>query len=257
MHLTFEKIRRLTVTALMMIAGAALLSPVSASELTRYGTPDKPPLNERYPSGSIDSVEHADEALVLVNQERALIDDQYIDQQRDCYTRFFVSHCLGVAKERNRVAVKQVREVEVEANAYKRKAKADDRDQSLAEQRVKDEQDAVRRAADQQERDAAAVRKIQESAVKGEQVRQREQETAGQADLRVNKHAAELRKAAAAEAAKAPQRAANEKAYKEKAQKAEAHRKEVEERKAQKARERAAKVQGAPVSDAPPPAPAK
>ncbi|WP_034297788.1 hypothetical protein [Herbaspirillum sp. RV1423] len=250
MQLFFERIRRQSVAALVFAAaGLALLLPaVAIAEPARYGSPDKPPFNERYPSGSIHSVDYADEVLAEADKERTIIEDQYIDEQRGCYKKFFVSSCLEDAKERNRVAVKQVRDVEVEANAYKRQAKADDRDKALAEQRAKDEQDVARRAKEQQERDAAAVRKIRESTVKEQQVKDRERQTEGQADLRVKSHEAQLRKTEAEEAAKAPQRSANERAYKEKVKEAEAHRKDVEEKKAEKARERAAKQQQAPAA---------
>jgi hypothetical protein len=235
--------------AMLMLAVAGLtLPPVAVAEPAPYGTPGKPAFNERYPAGSIRSTEEADEILAEADKERLVIEDQYIAEQRDCYKKFFVASCLDGAKERNRVAGKQVRDVEVEANAYKRQAKADDRDKSLAEQRVKDEQDSARRAADQKERDAAAARKVQESAAKQQQVKEREQQSAGKEDARVKAHEAQLQQKQAADAAKAPQREANEKAYQEKVKAAEVHRKEVEANKAQKDRERAAKQQQAPTS---------
>jgi len=235
--------------AMLTLAVAGLALPlVAAAEPAPYGTPGKPPFNERYPSGSIRSTDEADKILAEADKERLVIEDQYIAEQRDCYKRFFVAACLDGAKERNRVAGKQVRDVEVEANTYKRQAKADDRDKSLAEQRVKDEQDSARRAADQKERDAAAARKVQESAAKQEQVKQRELQSEGKEDARVKAHEAQLRQKQADDAAKAPQREANEKAYQEKVKAAEVHRKEVEANKAEKARERAAKQQQAPAS---------
>ncbi|AKZ65300.1 hypothetical protein F506_10855 [Herbaspirillum hiltneri N3] len=235
--------------AMLTLAVAGLALPlVAAAEPAPYGTPGKPPFNERYPSGSIRSTDEADKILAEADKERLIIEDQYIAEQRDCYKRFFVTACLDGAKERNRVAGKQVRDVEVEANTYKRQAKADDRDKSLAEQRVKDEQDSARRAADQKERDAAAARKVQESAAKQEQVKQRELQSEGKEDARVKAHEAQMRQKQAADAAKAPQREANEKAYQEKVKAAEVHRKEVEANKAEKARERAAKQQQAPAS---------
>lgn len=255
MQLFSERVRGLVCVIVVFAVCGAAGAPGLAAELSRYGAPDTPPFNERFPSGTIDSVEHADAALAQSNLEREIIDDQYLDAQRGCYQKFFVSHCLEVAKERNRVAVKQVKEVEVEANAFKRKAKADDRDQVLADQRQKDEQDAIERAADQKAHEAAAARKLSDSVAKEQQVKEREQQTAGQEDLRVRQHAEKQRQESAAEATKAPQRAANEQAYKQKVQKAEAHRKEVEERQAQKARERAAKSQSAPPETPAPSAP--
>lgn len=241
--------RALAAMPMLAVAGLTLTLPLlAAAEPAPYGTPGKPAFNERYPSGSIRSTDEADEILAEADKERLVIEDQYIAEQRDCYKKFFVAVCLDGAKERNRVAGKQIRDVEVEANAYKRQAKADERDKSLAEQRVKDEQDSARRAADQKQRDAAAARKVQESAAKQQQVKEREQQSAGKEDARVKAHEAQLQQKQAADAAKAPQREANEKAYQEKAKAAEVHRKEVEANKAQKERERAAKQLQAPAS---------
>lgn len=248
MQLFLQKTRRSATAVLAFVAGLALLPSIAAAEPAPYGTSGKPPFNERYPAGSIRSTDEADDILADADKERLVIEDQYIAEQRGCYKKFFVSACLDGAKERNRVAGKQVRDVEVEANAYKRQAKADDRDKSLAEQRAKDEQDVARRAAEQKDRDAAAVRKVQESAAKQQQVKAREQQTEGQSDARVKAHEAQMRQNQAAEAAKAPQRAVNEKAFQEKAKAAEVHRKEVEANKVEKVRERAAKQPQAPAA---------
>lgn len=235
----------------------ALLPLTAAAAGQVYGTPGKPSFDQRYPAGSIKTTAAADDILIEAGAERQVIGDQYIDDQRACYQKFFVSSCLEEAKERNRVAVKQVRDVEVEANAYKRQDKADERDKSLAEQHAKDEQDAARRAQDQKDKEAASARKIKDSAAKQQQVADRERQSAGQQDARVKAHEAQVRKTQAEEAAKAPQRAANEQAYKEKVKQAEAHRLDVEAKKAEKARERAAKQQAAPVPAAPAVAPGK
>ncbi|ASU41334.1 hypothetical protein hmeg3_08800 [Herbaspirillum sp. meg3] len=244
MQLFFEySSRRVVTCALGLLALLPLSISTAQAAEQAYGTPGQPTFDQRYPSGSIQSTDAADEILLEADKERQVINDQYIDEQRACYKKFFVSSCLEAAKERNRVAVRQVRDVEVEANAYKRQAKADDRDKSLAEQHAKDEQDAARRAQDQKEKAAASARKIQESAAKQKQVAERETQAEGQADVRVKAHEAQVRKTQAEEAAKAPQRAANEQAYKEKVKQAEVHRKEVEAKKAEKERERAAKQQ--------------
>ncbi|EJL92187.1 hypothetical protein PMI16_01126 [Herbaspirillum sp. CF444] len=253
MHLFFEhSSRRLLACAVVWLT----LLPLTASAAEHvYGTPGQPTFDQRHPSGSIQSADAADDILIEADKERQVINDQYIDDQRACYRKFFVASCLEDAKERNRVAVRQVRDVEVEANAYKRQAKADERDKSLAEQHAKDEQEALRRAQDQKEKAAASERKIQESMAKQKQVTERETQTAGQADLRVKAHEAQVRQKQAEEAAKAPQRAANEQAYKEKVKQAEAHRKEVEAKKAEKERERAAKQRQAPAAAPDPAAP--
>jgi len=253
MQLFLETSSRRFISCAVAMAALLALSPLAAAAAEQvYGTPGKPSFDQRYPSGAISSADVADDILAEAAKEREVINDQYIDEQRDCYHKFFVSSCLEGAKEHNRIAVKQVRNVEVEANAYKRQSKADERDKALAEQHSKDDQDAARRAQDQKDKAAASARKIQESGSKQQQVNDRERQRAGQADLRVKAHEAQVSKTQAEEAAKAPQRAANEKAYQEKVKQAEAHRKDVEAKKAEKVRERAAKQQQAPAAVPPP-----
>lgn len=225
------------VTALASIV-LAFAAPLSVS--AQQAVIDTP-FNQRYPVESVQSIETADAVLLQASKERVLLGDRYIDDQRACFKKFFVSSCLEDAKERNRISIKQVREVEVVANEFKRQSKADDRDKSLSEQRIKDEQDAIRRAKSQKDKLASSVRKTKDSAVKQQSVSEREAQAAGHADDRVRAHQAKVQSDAAAEAAKAPQRAANEQAYKEKAKAAEAHRRDVAAKKAEKQRDLAAK----------------
>jgi hypothetical protein len=226
-----------------LLAGMALtcavVLPVAAQSAAQPAA--EVPFNQRFDIDAIHSNDAADEALQAAGKQRTMLTDRYIEDQRDCYQKFFVSSCLEDAKERNRVSIKEVREVEAAANAYKRQAKADDRDHSLNEQRLKDEQDAVRRAKDQKSRTASVVRKSTDGAAKQRTVAEREAQAQGHADDRVLAHQAKRRSEQAAEAAKAPQRAANERAYKEKAVAAEAHRKDVAAKKAAKERDIAAK----------------
>jgi colicin import membrane protein len=232
-----------------VLAGMALTCAMALSVAAQSAAPTaEVPFNERFDIDAIQSNDAADEALQAAGKQRTMLADRYIDDQRECYKKFFVSSCLEDAKERNRVSVKEVREVEAAANLYKRQAKADDRDHSLNEQRIKDEQDAVRRAKDQKSRTAAVVRKSKDGAAKQRSVAEREAQAQGHADDRVLAHQAKRRSEQAAEAAKAPQRAANERAYKQKAVAAEAHRKDVAAKKAAKEREIAAKKQPVPAA---------
>lgn len=100
-----------------------------------------PDLSERYPSGSIQTTEQAMQALDDVKRERDLTEQVFLDQKDDCLQRFFVSSCLNKAKENRRQARKIIRTVEVEANAYLRKEKADERDRGVAERQRKAEQE--------------------------------------------------------------------------------------------------------------------
>lgn len=238
-----KKSRQAVVFACVMLVSLLVSLPLLAS------TTDAP-FNQRYPVAGIHSIEAADEALTAVGKERAIIEARYIEEQRLCYRKFFVSSCLEGAKDRNRMRTKQMREVEVSANVYKRQAKADERDKFLGEQRIKDEQDAVRRTKDQQDKAAISERKEQERADKQHAVSAREAQTAGRGDERVKAHQAKLRSAEAAATAEAPQRAINIQIYQEKVKAAELHRQDVEGKKTAKDSQRAVKQAQVPtISD--------
>lgn len=222
----------------------ATCTPAIAQEADKLAVTEIP-FSQRYPANSINSIERADQVLDVAAKERASLDYQYIDDQRACYKHFFVAYCLENAKEHHRVLIKQIREIEAVANSYKRQSKADDRDKSLEEQRIKDDQDAARRLRDQQNKSAATARQVKDSAAKQQTVDAREDSAVGHENDRVRAHQAKLKAEAADEAAKAPQRAANEQAYKDKVKAAEAHRRDVEAKKAAKDKERAEKKQQA------------
>lgn len=90
-------------------------------------------LAERYAAGSIESNERANAALQDLVAARAAVDSLYADQRNACFDRFFASACLSDVRERKRTALSKIRQVEVEANAFLRKAKAAERDRALAE----------------------------------------------------------------------------------------------------------------------------
>lgn len=94
-------------------------------------------LVERYPEKSIASVQQADLALGEVKPVREEIERIYADDRKACFERFLVSACLAEAKERRRLSMHAVRRVEVEAKAFLRKDKADERDRAVAERQEK------------------------------------------------------------------------------------------------------------------------
>lgn len=91
----------------------------------------------RYPAQSIASVKQADAALDEVKPMREQIERMYLDEQAACYERFLVSSCLAEAKDKRRKSMQAVRRVEVEAKAFLRKDKADERDRAVAERQAK------------------------------------------------------------------------------------------------------------------------
>lgn len=91
------------------------------------------PLAARFPAGSIQNTERALEALDAVTPARAQIEETYLVAKNNCLDRFFMSSCLGKAKEQRNTALRAIRKVEVEASAYLRKEKAAERDRAVAE----------------------------------------------------------------------------------------------------------------------------
>lgn len=91
----------------------------------------------RYPAKSIASVPQAGQALDDVKPVREQIERLYADEQAQCYERFLVSSCLADAKDKRRKSMQAVRRVEVEAKAFLRKDKADERDRAVAERQAR------------------------------------------------------------------------------------------------------------------------
>ena len=87
----------------------------------------------RYPAGSIQSEEAASAALETVNEARSNIEARFVVDQGVCYPKFFTTSCLNKAAERRRLDLLLVRPLEIEANAYTRRAKVEERDRRLAE----------------------------------------------------------------------------------------------------------------------------
>jgi hypothetical protein len=178
-------------------------------------------LPQRYPAGSIQSVEAADRALADVGNERSRIGAQFANDQRACHENFFTTSCLDTAKERRRQALAQIRSVEIEANAFKRRAHAEEQDRILSDKRA--------------EQETGGKQQIRKSAKPDRSAR--DGEAAGSAVQRKARH----RPTQAEEAADAQKRAENVAAYEKKVQDAEARQREVAANKAEKERKRAEK----------------
>lgn len=187
----------------------------------------------QYPAGSIHTTDAADAALKAVDLQRARQDRAYIEQQRACYGRFFVSSCLKKIQDENRVVTKKIKTVEIEANTYQRQARADDRDAALAEQRAAELADAPRRAKEQQENAAANARKVAESAQRTADADARAKSTVPEPD-RVAAHAQKMRELREGQAADAQKRIENAAAYDRKVEAAHKRQQEVADNKAAK-----------------------
>ncbi|MDY7548398.1 hypothetical protein QN379_18480 [Glaciimonas sp. Gout2] len=206
----------------------------------------------RHPLGSVSSVAGADNVLTDVTKARAEVELRTLNEQRVCYKKFFTNPCLNAAKEQRRLALKQIRPLEVEANAYKRRATADDRDKALAEQQTKNDISAPKLQQDQKEKESSIANKVKESGEKDAAVTANTKLHAGEAEKRISDNANKLNKIQQNETAKASERAANRAAFIKKGQDAAARQREVADKKAEKARDLAEKKASAVPAVSPP-----
>ena len=94
-------------------------------------------LVKQYPAGSVQSVAMASKALSEVTDTRKRVEEDYTESRNACLEKFFMTNCFDRAKERRRIALSSIRKIEVEASAYLRKDKADERDKLVAERQRK------------------------------------------------------------------------------------------------------------------------
>lgn len=193
-------------------------------------------VTERYPPGSIKSVETAEQALADVGREREAAKARFAEEERTCYARFFVASCLEDAKERRRSALEQLRNIENEANLYERQARVMERDKALAEKHAQD--DAAQ--AERQRTSKAETAKPKLAApLKGPDPDQVD---------RAARHERKMKELQAEEAANAQKRAENIAAYEKKVEEAREHKKVVERKKAEKEQERLNRQNNAPAA---------
>ncbi|WP_415914141.1 colicin transporter [Paraburkholderia sp. J12] len=141
-------------------------------------------------AGATDSVQAGFDARQKVLDRRTAENNyRYGVAQHDCYSTFFVNHCLGKARDQMRVEQADIRSQQLQLDEEQRADHARRRDEQAALQRAQDEADAPQRAANDA-RNAAAYEQKQQQHVLDQQQR----------------------------AAEAPQRAANEQAYQQKLQ---------------------------------------
>lgn len=178
-------------------------------------------LQERYPAGTIKTTDTADQALAEVAKVRVGVDAQYADAERDCYPRFFVSACMDKAKEQRRQALAQVRQVEVEADALKRRARVEQRDKALEEKSGKADSKLLSEPI-LKEKSTAVVEPKPPAPPK-----------AASPD-RVAKHQAKMKRIAEKDAAKARESAENIAAHEKKVAESEARQKEIAAKRAEK-----------------------
>jgi hypothetical protein len=197
-------------------------------------------LAARYPMGSIQSVETADQALAAVEQARAAAGARYATEVQACATKFFATACSDEAKERQRNALAKISPVELEALMFNRKARVIERDKALAEKRAKEEADAPERLRTQQENEKQAAEKAATVQRKSQEKTDEENRLSGTVSTRQQAHEEKMRRLQEEELRKAPERERNIAAYQRKVKEAEEHQRAIAERKSKKDAERAA-----------------
>lgn len=190
-------------------------------------------VTERFPSGSIRSVGEADAALSEAAAERAEIEARYQAEEQACHPNFFTTSCIQKAKERRRIALSALRPVELEASAFKRKARVTERDQALAERLEKDEKQRQERAS------PMPVAEPEVTAGSPDTASQKEQTTLSPVPEKQPASTAPRQKTG--DRVSAEKRAANIAAYEKKKREALERQQKVAQRKAEKEQKRKAK----------------
>lgn len=200
-------------------------------------------LSARYPAGSITTVEAAESAQQQANAERTRIEQQFLQDEQVCNTRFFVNACRDKAKEQRHAALETVGRIQTEAETQLRRLRVVERDQALAEKRQE-------RAAEADRLEQEARQKAQETAQKQARIieNQRAQDAAQR--TAAGRQTRQPHPSSVDTAAETQKRAANVAAYHQKIKDAEAHQRDIAIKKAEKDRTR--KVPPPSVPPAPP-----
>ena len=215
-----------------VVGGCGVLTPEK-----NFDTPLQPSgLRLVYPSGSIVTAALADKALSDATVQRAEIETRYRRDESPCYDRFFVTRCVDAGKERRRIALAEVRAVEVEADYIKRRDTADLRDKAIAERAAQDIAEAPQRLKDTQANEKAAAERAAQRAVDQAKLADTEKaQAAVDPKARQHSHDAKAGRQQAAEPVEQGKRAANVAAFEKKQQQAAEAQKKVAENKARKA----------------------
>jgi colicin import membrane protein len=166
--------------------------------------------------------------LELVKVERARAEAKFAAGERVCYTKFFTNNCLDDVREEHRIALANVRAIEIEAEHFQRKQRADDRDAALV------------KADAQFEAEQARLRDNPPPPARPEQPAPPPRASAP-VD-RNAEHAARLKRIEAEEAAGAAKREANVKAFEARRAESAQRLKDVEAKKAETAKRTAEKA---------------
>lgn len=183
---------------------------------------------DRYPAGSINSMEAADAALVEINRARSEIDARFAAEEQACHPKFFTTSCIENAKERRRQESAPLRKIELEAEQYKRQARLNERDEAAAQRREKEDVARQERIRPQRENDAG------EEPGRAEPESSAREEPAPVLSDRGAEHDARLKRIQEKDAANAERRALNVVKYEKKVREAQERQKKIAQKKAEK-----------------------
>lgn len=105
------------------------------------------PPNVQHVAPPSKSLVEAERKLADATARRAAIEAEFATSEQVCYNKFFVNDCIDNAREKRREGLAMLRAIEVEAELFQRRDKANARDRALAEALKEDEAKAAQRAA--------------------------------------------------------------------------------------------------------------
>ncbi len=105
-------------------AGSAATAATGASAATGSAAVAVDTLRQRFPAGSIDSIEKADAALAATSGQKARVEKDYKDAARACIAKILVNACVDEARAERRRRNADIDAVELEANRFKRHDRA-------------------------------------------------------------------------------------------------------------------------------------
>lgn len=178
------------------------------------------PPNVQHVAPPSTSLAEAGSKLADAKARRAAIEAEFAASEQACYNKFFVNSCLDNAREERREGLAVVRAIEVEAELFQRREKANARDRALAEAQKEFEAEAVQRAANPR------PERVEEPAPPPKPIASRVNREA--------QNAAKLKRIADQEAAEAGKRAENAANFEKKRQESERRQAERAERQAER-----------------------
>ncbi|WGS40392.1 hypothetical protein LFL97_11645 [Burkholderia sp. JSH-S8] len=102
----------------------------------------------------------------VLNQRTAKNDYRYAVAEHDCYSTFFVNHCLGKARDQMRDERASIRQEQLALDDEQRAVRAEQRDQQIALKNAQNAAQAPQRAQNEAANAAAFRDKQQENALK-------------------------------------------------------------------------------------------